>query len=130
MVGKGEADEDLEAEITEECSKHGKVVKCTVRELPQAAEDEAVRIFVHFAEVASAVKGALAVAIAATSTVAAAAERNLDDGRRRRFLSVRLRSVQRAERPLLWRARSVRFVLGRGHVSERRFAVNVVVHAR
>lgn len=87
MVGPGEVDEDLEGETKEECEKYGKVVKCVIFEVrrpdestgrnldspqcarlsrlsplpsPQIAEvfdDEAVRIFLEFERVESAIKG-------------------------------------------------------------------------
>ena len=33
MVGPGEVDEELEAEVAEECSKYGKVIKCMIFEV-------------------------------------------------------------------------------------------------
>lgn len=33
MVGRGEVDEDLEAETKEECEKYGKVTKCVIFEV-------------------------------------------------------------------------------------------------
>ena len=33
MVGPGEVDDDLQPEVTEECSKYGDVVKCLVYEV-------------------------------------------------------------------------------------------------
>ena len=33
MVGPGEVDDMLEAEVSEECSKYGKVVKCMIYEV-------------------------------------------------------------------------------------------------
>lgn len=33
MVGRGEVDEDLEAETKEECEKYGKVIKCVIFEV-------------------------------------------------------------------------------------------------
>ena len=33
MVGPGEVDDDLQPEVTEECSKYGEVVKCLVYEV-------------------------------------------------------------------------------------------------
>lgn len=60
MVGPGEVDEELEAETKEECKKYGEVVKCLIYEIPnkKVADDEAVRIFVEFREVESAIKAA------------------------------------------------------------------------
>lgn len=58
MVGPGEVDAELEPETKEECSKYGEVSSCSICELKQYdTEEEAVRIFVEFARVESAVKG-------------------------------------------------------------------------
>ncbi|XP_072529623.1 splicing factor 45 isoform X1 [Salminus brasiliensis] len=56
MVGRGEVDEDLEAETKEECEKYGKVVKCVIFEISDVLDDEAVRIFLEFERVESAIK--------------------------------------------------------------------------
>ena len=59
MVGPGEVDADLSAEIGEECSKYGEVLKVTVYELPAADNpdpEKAVRIFVQFAKQGSTMK--------------------------------------------------------------------------
>ncbi|KAA3679768.1 splicing factor 45 [Paragonimus westermani] len=48
MCGPGEVDDDLEPETAEECAKYGKVISCLIFELPDASDDEAVRIFVEF----------------------------------------------------------------------------------
>ncbi|XP_063782871.1 splicing factor 45 isoform X2 [Pseudophryne corroboree] len=56
MVGAGEVDEDLEAETKEECEKYGKVAKCVIFETPGAPDEEAVRIFLEFERVESAIK--------------------------------------------------------------------------
>uniref|UniRef100_A0A286Y523 Splicing factor 45 n=1 Tax=Cavia porcellus TaxID=10141 RepID=A0A286Y523_CAVPO len=56
MVGAGEVDEDLEIETKEECEKYGKVGKCVIFEIPGAPDDEAVRIFLEFERVESAIK--------------------------------------------------------------------------
>ncbi|XP_066561201.1 splicing factor 45 isoform X2 [Amia ocellicauda] len=56
MVGGGEVDEDLEAETKEECEKYGKVVKCVIFEISGVSDDEAVRIFLEFERVESAIK--------------------------------------------------------------------------
>uniref|UniRef100_A0A8C6X9D0 Splicing factor 45 n=1 Tax=Naja naja TaxID=35670 RepID=A0A8C6X9D0_NAJNA len=56
MVGAGEVDEDLEGETKEECEKYGKVGKCVIFEIPGAPDDEAVRIFLEFERVESAIK--------------------------------------------------------------------------
>ncbi|XP_076850582.1 splicing factor 45 isoform X1 [Brachyhypopomus gauderio] len=56
MVGRGEVDEDLEAETKEECEKYGKVIKCVIFEISDVPDDEAVRIFLEFERVESAIK--------------------------------------------------------------------------
>ncbi|XP_072311070.1 splicing factor 45 isoform X2 [Eucyclogobius newberryi] len=56
MVGRGEVDEDLEEETKEECEKYGKVVKCVIFEIAEVTDDEAVRIFLEFERVESAIK--------------------------------------------------------------------------
>lgn len=57
MVGPGEVDEDLEPEVKDECNtKYGDVVKVLIYEQPTAAHDEAVRIFVEFKRIESAIK--------------------------------------------------------------------------
>ena len=59
MVGPGEVDDELNAEIGEECSKFGEVLRVTVYEIPAAdkpASEEAVRIFVKFSKQAAAMK--------------------------------------------------------------------------
>ncbi|GAB1600698.1 splicing factor 45-like [Argonauta hians] len=56
MVGSGEVDDDLEPETAEECAKYGKVVKCLIFEIPGCDDEEAVRIFVEFERVESAIK--------------------------------------------------------------------------
>uniref|UniRef100_A0A671NPP6 Splicing factor 45 n=1 Tax=Sinocyclocheilus anshuiensis TaxID=1608454 RepID=A0A671NPP6_9TELE len=56
MVGRGEVDEDLEAETKEECEKYGKVIKCVIFEIAVVSDDEAVRIFLEFERVESAIK--------------------------------------------------------------------------
>ncbi|XP_056131841.1 splicing factor 45 [Lampris incognitus] len=57
MVGRGEVDEDLEGETKEECEKYGKVIKCVIFEIAVVTDDEAVRIFLEFERVESAIKG-------------------------------------------------------------------------
>ncbi|KAM0052062.1 putative RNA recognition motif domain, nucleotide-binding alpha-beta plait domain superfamily [Helianthus debilis subsp. tardiflorus] len=49
-VGPGEVDDDLEAEVAEECSKYGTVTRVLIFEItePSFPVDEAVRIFVQF----------------------------------------------------------------------------------
>lgn len=58
MVGPGEVDDDLEAETKEECKKYGDVVKCLIYEIPnkRVPDSEAVRIYVEFSKVESAMK--------------------------------------------------------------------------
>ena len=56
MVGPGEVDEDLVNEIGEECSKYGEVAKVSIFEVKEAADEEAVRIFVKFQKQAAAMK--------------------------------------------------------------------------
>ncbi|XP_051974612.1 splicing factor 45 [Xyrauchen texanus] len=56
MVGRGEVDEDLEAETKEECEKYGKVVKCVIFEISAVPDEDAVRIFLEFERVESAIK--------------------------------------------------------------------------
>lgn len=56
MVGRGEVDDDLEEETKEECEKYGKVTKCVIFEISQVTDDEAVRIFLEFERVESAIK--------------------------------------------------------------------------
>lgn len=58
MVGPGEVDEDLEPEVKDECNtKYGEVIKVLIFEMPGAAHDEAIRIFVEFKRIESAIKG-------------------------------------------------------------------------
>lgn len=58
MVGPGEVDDDLEPETKEECSKYGEVVRCLIFEIPggNVSDDEAVRIFIEFKRLESAIK--------------------------------------------------------------------------
>uniref|UniRef100_A0A672K9N7 Splicing factor 45-like n=1 Tax=Sinocyclocheilus grahami TaxID=75366 RepID=A0A672K9N7_SINGR len=56
MVGRGEVDEDLEAETKEECEKYGKVIKCVIFEIAGVCDEDAVRIFLEFERVESAIK--------------------------------------------------------------------------
>ncbi|XP_020511944.1 splicing factor 45 isoform X1 [Labrus bergylta] len=56
MVGPGEVDEDLEGETKEECEKYGKVTRCVIFEIAEVMDDEAVRIFLEFERVESAIK--------------------------------------------------------------------------
>lgn len=52
MVGPGEVDDSLQEETAEECAKFGKVKKCLIFEVPgkKVPDDQAVRIFVQFAQ--------------------------------------------------------------------------------
>lgn len=60
MVGPGEVDEDLQPEVIEECSKYGEVKKCLIFEMPPGGPDEeAVRIFVEFSKIDSAIKAVI-----------------------------------------------------------------------
>ena len=59
MVGPGEVDDDLQPEVSDECSKYGEVVKCLIYEIPGGADDEAVRIFVEFSKLDSAIKAVI-----------------------------------------------------------------------
>ncbi|CAL1527159.1 unnamed protein product [Lymnaea stagnalis] len=56
MVGPGEVDEELEPETAEECTKYGKVNKCVIFEIPEACDEECVRIFIEFERMESAIK--------------------------------------------------------------------------
>lgn len=57
MVGPGEVDDDLEPEVREEChNKYGEVTKCLIFEIPGNPDNEAVRIFVEFKRMESAIK--------------------------------------------------------------------------
>lgn len=57
MVGPGDVDEELEPEVKDECNtKYGDVIKVVIFELPNVPSDEAVRIFVEFKRIESAIK--------------------------------------------------------------------------
>ncbi|KAL4702969.1 hypothetical protein ACJJTC_008747 [Scirpophaga incertulas] len=57
MVGPGDVDDELEPEVKDECNtKYGDVMKVIIFELPNAPADEAVRIFVEFKRIESAIK--------------------------------------------------------------------------
>ncbi|XP_026731368.1 splicing factor 45-like [Trichoplusia ni] len=57
MVGPGDVDEELEPEVKDECNtKYGDVIKVLIFEMPNAPSDEAVRIFVEFKRIESAIK--------------------------------------------------------------------------
>lgn len=58
MVGPGDVDDDLEPEVFDECNgKYGDVVKVLIHELPGTPPEDAVRIFVEFKRIESAIKG-------------------------------------------------------------------------
>ena len=60
MVGPGEVDDDLQPEVIEETSKYGEVNKCLIYEMPPGGPDEeAVRIYVQFTKVESAIKAVI-----------------------------------------------------------------------
>lgn len=60
MVGPGDVDSDLEPEVKDECNtKYGDVVSCVINELKDVMPEEAVRIFVEFKRIESAIKGRL-----------------------------------------------------------------------
>lgn len=57
MVGAGDVDELLEGEVKDECNtKYGDVIKVVIFELKNAVPEEAVRIFVEFKRIESAIK--------------------------------------------------------------------------
>lgn len=57
MVGPGEVDDDLEPEVKDECNtKYGPVASCIIHEIPHDNPEEAVRIFVEFQRIESAIK--------------------------------------------------------------------------
>ncbi|KAL1490636.1 hypothetical protein ABEB36_013297 [Hypothenemus hampei] len=57
MVGPGEVDNDLEPEVKDECNtKYGAVASCIIHEIPHDDPEEAVRIFVEFLRIESAIK--------------------------------------------------------------------------
>nr|CAG4635005.1 EOG090X0BIL [Alona affinis] len=60
MVGPGEVDADLEPETRDECqAKYGDVNKVVIFEVPNVADDEAVRIFVEFKRMEAAIKAVI-----------------------------------------------------------------------
>lgn len=60
MVGPGDVDNDLEPEVKDECNtKYGDVVSVVINELKNVVPEEAVRIFVEFKRIESAIKGKL-----------------------------------------------------------------------
>lgn len=57
MVGPGEVDDDLEPEVKDECNtKYGDVARVIIHEVIDAPPEEAVRIFVEFKRIESAIK--------------------------------------------------------------------------
>lgn len=57
MVGPGEVDDDLEPEVKDECNtKYGDVTRVVIHEVLDAHPEEAVRIFVEFKRIESAIK--------------------------------------------------------------------------
>lgn len=57
MVGAGDVDDELEGEVKDECnSKYGDVISVVIFELKNAQPEEAVRIFVEFKRIESAIK--------------------------------------------------------------------------
>lgn len=57
MVGAGDVDNELEGEVKDECNtKYGEVVSVIINEVPNVAAEEAVRIFVEFKRIESAIK--------------------------------------------------------------------------
>ncbi|XP_012538792.1 splicing factor 45 [Monomorium pharaonis] len=57
MVGPGEVDDDLEPEVKDECNtKYGDVARVIIHEVIEASPEEAVRIFVEFKRIESAIK--------------------------------------------------------------------------
>uniref|UniRef100_A0A182K491 Splicing factor 45 n=1 Tax=Anopheles christyi TaxID=43041 RepID=A0A182K491_9DIPT len=57
MVGPGDVDDELEPEVKDECNtKYGDVVTVVIHEIPDVVPEEAVRIFVEFKRMESAIK--------------------------------------------------------------------------
>lgn len=57
MVGPGDVDTELEPEVKDECNtKYGEVIRVIIHEFPDAVSEEAVRIFVEFKRIESAIK--------------------------------------------------------------------------
>ncbi|XP_058453046.1 splicing factor 45 [Malaya genurostris] len=57
MVGPGDVDDELEPEVKDECNtKYGEVVTVVINEIPNVVPEEAVRIFVEFKRMESAIK--------------------------------------------------------------------------
>lgn len=58
MVGPGDVDEDLEPEVKDECNtKYGEVANVIIHEAFGTTPEEAVKIFVEFKRIESAIKG-------------------------------------------------------------------------
>jgi len=58
MVGPGDVDDELEPEVKDECNtKYGEVITVIIHEIPNVVAEEAVRIFVEFKRIESAIKG-------------------------------------------------------------------------
>uniref|UniRef100_U5EYX1 Splicing factor 45 n=1 Tax=Corethrella appendiculata TaxID=1370023 RepID=U5EYX1_9DIPT len=57
MVGPGDVDDELEPEVKDECNtKYGEVISVIIHELQNVVPEEAVRIFVEFRRIESAIK--------------------------------------------------------------------------
>jgi splicing factor 45 len=62
MISVIQVDDDLEGETREECSKYGEVIQVIIYEIPHGVvPEEAVRIFVQFNRIESAIKGTSAL---------------------------------------------------------------------
>lgn len=60
MVGPGDVDEELEPEVKDECNtKYGEVMNVLIHESFGTVAEEAVKIFVEFKRIESAIKGIL-----------------------------------------------------------------------
>lgn len=58
MVGPGDVDDELEPEVKDECNtKYGEVVKVLIHEAFGTTPEDAVKIFVEFKRMESAIKG-------------------------------------------------------------------------
>lgn len=58
MVGPGDVDEELEPEVKDECNtKYGDVANVLIHESFGTAPEDAVKIFVEFKRIESAIKG-------------------------------------------------------------------------
>ncbi|VDO62754.1 unnamed protein product [Haemonchus placei] len=56
MVGPDEVDDELEPEIREEMAKYGQVASVVIHKMEGVSDDNAVRIFVEFTNIAQAIK--------------------------------------------------------------------------